>query len=109
MTRASLPTRRPSQTVATEWQGHPISVTVGLYPDTGRPGEVFADVLHGGQMQAVLSDACVLISIALQHGIPPQALAKSLAQVPDLARGKNATAPASPVGAIVAVLCEVAA
>lgn len=108
MTRLILPPRRPSHTLATEWQGHPISVTVGLYPESGRPGEVFADVLHGGQMQAVLSDACVLISIALQHGIPPEALAKSLAQVPDPARGKGATASASPVGAIVAALCEVA-
>jgi hypothetical protein len=101
MSRQALPTRRPSAAFATEWQGHPITVAVGYYPDTGQPGEVFADTAKGGQMQATLSDACVLISIALQSGVPPEALAKSLAREPDMRGGEQA---ASPVGAVVDVL-----
>jgi hypothetical protein len=29
----------------------------------GRPAEVFADTVKGGDIQAVLADACVLISV----------------------------------------------
>lgn len=104
MTRATLPNRRPNETIATDWDGHAITVTVGFDPATGDPVEVFADVLKGGQMQAVLSDTCVLASIALQHGVPVEALGKSLARVPDMRGGE---VPASPVGAVVAVLMGV--
>jgi hypothetical protein len=101
MIRRALPNRRPMEHFQADWQGHPITVAVGYYPDTGELGEVFADTAHGGQMQATLSDACVLISIALQCGVPPDALAKSLAREPDMRGGER---PASPVGAVVAVL-----
>ena len=106
--RIPPPERRPSQTLQTEWQGHAITVTVGLYPDTGKPCEVFADAVRGGQMQAAMSDACVLISIALQHGISPEALAKSLGKVPGMVLRDGAMVevegPASVVGAILAVV-----
>jgi ribonucleoside-diphosphate reductase alpha chain len=104
MARQRLPDRRPSLTVASDWQGHGVTVTMGFDPACGDVREVFADAASGGAMQAVLSDACVLISIALQHGIAPAALAKSLARVPAWIGGEEATAPASPVGAVVEVL-----
>lgn len=104
MTRATLPNRRPSEAIATAWQGHPFSVTVGIDPRTGKPAEVFADTEKGGQMQATIADACVLISIALQHGVGPQALAKSLSRVPDLISGAGADLPGSPIGAIIAII-----
>lgn len=107
-TRTQLPARRPSQTIATEWQGHPFSVTVGFDPATCQPREVFADTAKGGQMQATIADACVLVSIALQHGVTPAALAKSLSRVPDLIAGGDADLPGSPIGVIVGVLGEVA-
>lgn len=55
-------------------------------------------------MQSTLADACVLISIALQHGITTHQLAKSLARVPDVFAGGDATLPASPIGAILGAL-----
>lgn len=111
MNRNRLPNRRPNITAETDWQGHSITVTIGVDPVTGDPLEVFANAASGGSMQASLADACVLISIALQHGVKPAALAKSLARVPAWVNGIDengdpctveTTAPASPVGAILA-------
>jgi len=103
--RIPLPGRRPNITAETAWNGHPVTVTVGLRPD-GTPGEVFADTPRRGDLQASIADACVLISIAMQHGVPPAALAKSLGRVP-VWGAPDDTAPASPVGAIVEVLARV--
>jgi hypothetical protein len=98
--RVFLPQRRPSVTRAVTIADRPVAVTVGFYLD-GRPGEVFADgPKEGSQMQAVLSDACVLVSIALQHGLPPAALAQSLGRSPAPWLGEDATVWASPIGAI---------
>ncbi len=105
--RTVLPHRRSNITRAVEWDGHAFTVTIGLDPATWQPVEVFADTAKGGQMAATLADACVVISIALQHGIGVEALGKSLGRVPAWNGGDN-TAPASPVGAIVeAILAEV--
>lgn len=104
MTRTALPNRRPSQTHATAWEGHPITVTVGFHPATGQPMEVFADAEKGGHMQATIADACVIVSIALQHGIPPEALAKSLSRVPDMFGGGDL--PGSPIGVIVGAITD---
>jgi hypothetical protein len=105
--RSTLPSRRPSVTRETEWNGHPLTVTIG-YDRQGRPAEVFANALHGGDMQSTLADASVVISIALQHSIAPDALAKSLARVPAWINGIETTAPASPVGAVMDALLGVA-
>lgn len=107
MTRATLPTRRPNATASTEWSGHAFTVTIGFDPVTGAPLEVFADRPKVDGMAATLSDACVVISIALQHGITARDLSKSLGRVPAFT-GPDATLPASPVGAIVeAIMKEV--
>lgn len=102
MTRQPLPTRRPNLTTATDWQGHAFTVTVG-FDLQGFPREVFAQHAKG-DMAAMLADACVLISIGLQHGIAPEALAKSMGTVPAWVNGAETTAPASPVGTILAVI-----
>lgn len=97
MTRTPLPNRRPNQTIATAWQNHHLTITIG-YDLNAAPREVFADTAKGGQMADTLDDACVLISIALQHGVTPAALAKSLGRTPNLqAEGDG---PASAIGAI---------
>lgn len=106
MTRKHPPQRRPSITAEVVWQGHPFTITSGLDPATGNILDVFADTPKGGQMQATLADACVLISIALQHGVPLHDLSKSLARVPVLTAPQGFTAPASPVGAIVDALMQ---
>lgn len=102
--RSPLPQRRPSVTREVTLAGRPVAVTVGFYLD-GRPGEVFADgPKEGSQMQSVLSDACVLISIALQHGLTPADLAHSLGRSPAPWLGEGATVWASPVGLILDVV-----
>jgi hypothetical protein len=102
--RKTLPNRRPNLTRAVQWDGHDFTVTIGIDPATGAPAEVFADTRKGGQMQATLADACVMISLALQHGIAPADLAKSLGRVPVLWGPEGRDAPASPVGAVVEAL-----
>lgn len=103
--RTPLPNRRPSSTSEIAFRGFPITVTVGYDPATGQPREVFANSgRSGSDMQAALSDACVLVSIALQHGVTPAALAKSLGRVPAWVDGEEATDHASPIGVIVAAL-----
>lgn len=106
--RQQLPNRRPNLTVQTQWGAHPIAVTVGLDPATAAPREVFADTAKGGQMQATIADACVLISIALQHGISIDALGKSLAREPDVMAGGDANKAASPIGVIVEQIADAA-
>lgn len=106
--RAPLPTRRPNLTIDADWQGHPFSVTVGFDPVTATVREVFADTAKGGQMAQTVADACVLVSIALQHGIPVAALSKSLSRVPDLITGGGASLPGSPIGTILAVIGDAA-
>lgn len=108
MTRETLPQRRPNITRSIEWQGRALDVTIGFDPATGEPREVFVNVPKGGDMQAALADASVLLSVALQHGISPAELGKSLGRVPVLWAEEGATGPASPVGAVVeAILAEV--
>ena len=67
----------------------------------------------GSGMAAILDDASVVISIALQHGISAAALAKSVARLPlapltpsDLAdpAGPQHTGPASVIGAALDLL-----
>jgi hypothetical protein len=50
----------------------------------GHPAEVFlSGAKDGSNMSAILDDASVVISIALQHGIPARVLAKSISRAPD--------------------------
>ncbi len=66
-------------------------VMAGFDPEDGRPREVFlARAKDGTDMAAILDDASLAISIALQHGVSAAALAKSVARVP--------TAPLVPAG-----------
>ena len=55
-----------------------------------------------GDMAATLTDARVLISIALQWGVSVDDLAKSLGSVPTWVNGALYPAPASPIGTIIA-------
>ena len=108
MTRRTLPQRRPNCTLSVDWQGHDMAVTIGFDPATGQPSEVFVNTAKGGDMQAALADASVVLSVALQHGISPAELGKSLGRVPVLWGEEGRTGPASPLGAIVeAIIGEV--
>ncbi len=105
--RSPLPARRPCLTVTRDWRGHSVTLSIGLDPATGRVAEVFADAGRGGELAATLADAAVLVSLCLQHGIAPAALARSIGREPDVARGAGATLAASPVGLILDVVQEV--
>jgi hypothetical protein len=94
MTRIRLPDRRAAETVELEHGGSRFAVTIGFYPD-GRPGEVFVHGIRtGSSLDALLADACVVVSCLLQHGVEPRELAHSM--------GRLGTAePASIIGAVI--------
>jgi hypothetical protein len=94
MTRVRLPNRRPAETVQLEHSGMRFMVTVGFYPD-GRPGEVFTHgARSGSNLDALLADACVVVSCLMQHGVEPRDLAVSMGRL------GNAE-PASIIGAVI--------
>jgi hypothetical protein len=71
--RRTLPIRRSSYRFPVRHGETECLVTVGLYDD-GRPGEVFAHVQgkfgKGSDFEAMTRDAAILISLAMQHGVP---------------------------------------
>jgi hypothetical protein len=105
--RKRLPNRRPSHTETLAVAGQTFTGTVGLDPEDGRPRELFLTAgKEGSLINAMLADAAVVISVALQHGISPQALAKSVGRMPpgpvtpaELDQGQPGRLPASPIGA----------
>jgi hypothetical protein len=108
MTRQQLPPRRPNVTTEVEFGGFAFTVTVGMGLD-GRPLEVFADGFKvGTDIGHIVSDACVVISLALQHGCPAGLLPKSMGRVPYPALGEGVCGPASALGAIATMVAEVA-
>lgn len=103
MTRTRLPDRRLAETVDLTFAGQRFTVTVGFFPD-GHPGEVFADGAKvGSDLAGLLDDACVVVSLLLQYGVRPAALASSMGRLGD-------SRPASLIGAVIdltAGLCPV--
>lgn len=82
--RHGLPNRRLCETRRVQTpEGHTIHLTVGYDPvEPDRPREVFysGGFRSGSQLEFQTQDACVLISLLLQHGLRPDAILKSLAQ-----------------------------
>lgn len=104
--RARLPDRRPNMTRDIDWQGRKLTVTVGFDMDA-LPKEVFASgAKEGSDMAATIADACVVISLALQHGATPEGLSRSLGRVPAFVDGAESDGPASVIGAVLAVVEE---
>ncbi len=82
-TRTAFPNRRLAVTKTIEVAGHAFHATVGLDPRDGQPREVFlSGAKDGTQLAAILDDASVVVSIALQHDISATVLAKSVARLP---------------------------
>jgi hypothetical protein len=70
MIRRTLPQRRAAETFDMRFWNQLFTVTVGFYAD-GTPGEVFIGGGKTGQdIQSTARDAAVVISLALQHGVP---------------------------------------
>jgi len=87
--RTRLADRRPSITGRVPFvmaDGREISLTVTFgFDDTGSVREVFcADFKVGSDMHAAVVDSCILLSRLLQHGDPPEELARTLCDPPSL-------------------------
>ncbi len=110
--RKRLPNRRPAHTETLQVDGQVFTASVGFDPKSGQPRELFmAAGKEGSLLNALLADAAVVISIALQHGIPAAALAKSIGRLPaspvapaDLDGPQPGRLPASPIGAALDLL-----
>lgn len=127
MTRTRLPNRRPSVTRELEFAGKKYLVSAG-FDTVERPTrcigpkqeqvilEVFITGAKTGQdVQSIIEDASVLISLALQYGATPAAIAKSMGRVPtgpvspadlDRSDGPPDRVPASIIGAVADLLVE---
>ncbi|MFQ5571940.1 MAG: LAGLIDADG family homing endonuclease [Rhodothermales bacterium] len=69
--RKRLPDERPAITHKFSIAGHEGYLHVGLYPDTGMPGEIFITMAKQGSTISGLMDAfATAISLSLQYGVP---------------------------------------
>lgn len=97
MTRDRLPNRRQHATREFEYGG--IRWTLGEGGWRGRTEEVFVSSSKGStELGAMARDACVLISIALQHGVPAGEMRAAITRLDD-------GGPASVAGRILDELC----
>ncbi len=96
--RTRLPNRRRSITEKVETPTGACHMTVGFGDDL-RPREIFlrpAASRSGSAMQFLADDAAILVSLALQYGVPVDAIAGAMSRTtaPD-----GSAAPASLLGA----------
>ena len=84
--RERLPHRRENTTVPVEAGGIEAYATLG-FTDEGRPLEIFLrprpGVKAGSPVEFLIDDIAVILSIAIQHGLSPEALAGSLGRNDD--------------------------
>ena len=98
-TRISLPLRRHAESFDFEHSGIGYTVTIGSYPD-GRPGEVFIDGPKAGSgAQINATDAAVILSIAIQHGVPVEVLRGAVSR-------NSQGEPQGPIGTVLDLLAE---
>jgi ribonucleoside-diphosphate reductase alpha chain len=73
--RRRLPDEREAVTHKFSVGGHEGYLTVGLYPDTKQPGEIFVVMAKQGSVVSGLMDSfATAVSIALQYGVPLRVL-----------------------------------
>jgi hypothetical protein len=98
--RKRLANRRGSETRAFEHGNQRYTATVSRFEDTGEPAELFLSGSKiGSQSDALVRDASVLVSIALQFGAPLAVIAHALLRD---ARGGPSTAIGMAVDMLVA-------
>ena len=110
--RKKLPNRRPAHTEILQTDGQAFTASVGFDPESGQPRELFLTAgKEGSMLNALLADAAVVISVALQSGVSAVALAKSVGRLPaspvapvDLDRALGQKVPASPIGSALDLL-----
>ena len=90
--RNCLPYRRNAETITSEFGGASFTTTAGRYED-GRLGEVFINASHANSaLDAIISDAAIAISLALQFGCPLNTIRHAL-------KRDSQGIAASPIGA----------
>lgn len=97
--RRHLPPRRHSETRRLAWAGQTIHVTVGYDNATLDPREIFysGGYRSGSDMEALVSDLCIALSVMLQHeGVTAASLGKSMGETFDVRTGEPM--PASILG-----------
>jgi hypothetical protein len=95
MTRQRLPNRRPSCTTQLIYEGNVYAATLGYDVRRHCIAEVFTHGAKvGSAMDRILDDACVALSLLLQHGAEPAVLASSMGRLGD------GTSPGSIIGAL---------
>lgn len=83
--RNVLPNRRAGENFELRHGGQttPFVITLGRYPD-GRVGEVFiAGSKSGSAFDAVARDGAILLSLALQHGVPLETIKHAVTREAD--------------------------
>ena len=97
--RTPLPPRRPSETRKLTWAGHSVFVTIGYDETHTHAREIFHDggYRSGSDMEALVSDLCIALSVMLQHeGVTAAGLARSMSTAFELRTGEEK--PASILG-----------
>ena len=94
MSRRILPQRRASETFDLRFWSQNFTITMGFYSD-GTLGEIFiGGARSGADLQNIAHDAAVVISLALQHGVPIESIQHATTRNSD-------GSPASILGAVV--------
>jgi ribonucleoside-diphosphate reductase alpha chain len=76
-TRIHLPDERPALTHKFSVGGYEGYMTVGLYPDTKKPGELFlVAAKEGSTVSGLLDTIATLVSVSLQAGVPLKTLVR---------------------------------
>ena len=69
--RKRLPDLRPGFAHKFSLGGHEGYLHVGLYPDTGEPGEIFIRIAkEGSTLSGLCESFAIAVSVALQYGVP---------------------------------------
>lgn len=100
MTRQTLPNRRLHETIRFEHGGLPYVVGLGRANNRAPIAEVFINCSKvGSQAETLTRVSAVLLSLALQHGVPLEIIRHAITRD---ANGK----PSGPIGALIDLMCE---
>ncbi|WP_315833930.1 hypothetical protein [Bradyrhizobium prioriisuperbiae] len=100
MSRTTLPNRRSHETVRFEHWGQRYIVGLGRAHGSAPIQEVFINCAKSGtQAETLARDSAVLLSLALQHGVPIETISHAIT------RNSDGT-PSGPIGALVDLMGE---
>lgn len=100
MTRTPLPNRRLHETLSFEFWGQRYVVGLGREHINGAIAEVFLNCAKSGtQAETLARDSAVLLSLALQHGVPIETIGHAITRNSD-------GSPSGPIGALVDIMGE---